>query len=522
MADNEQAITPSDVKALLTEYVSRERQTYVGMRYVPKFADPIEWDSDTEYEPLTMVTHNDAVYVSKFYVPADIDISETEYWALWGSLGTGVVDFDTLTDAVRSAYVRTFDTVSDMQSATDLLAGMTCHTNGLSSEGDGGAAWYTVGAVGDVACQNDLYATQVNIGEQHLGIMVLGDSYGEGYIPNGHVVPWISIFRSAAEQYGYTVHSSALGGAGFYNSDSAKKFSTLATNLIATLTDAQKNSIEAVIIGGGYNDRTNTRANIYSGMVELRDVINNNLPNVRRVLIFPFGMGVQGLTTGDHAGFTYSTIVDMINNYIDADCEAKLGVVIGESNMVLRRNTYFSSDYVHPNGSGSYVLGCFVADVFFGEVSSHLAAKFNDNYQPNLVIDSTVSPDTSFQAFRVFTSDTQFILSCPQGLTAVFPTTFNFTCDGAHPVTLATFADAAIQQYGTIVIPVSATVRSATSSPLRYQQIHGLLLIENGVVKFNATATQADGTNYLTVESVDRIQMFRMGNPSIDGLTLVG
>lgn len=163
MADNETTITPEDVKKLLTEFVSRERQTYVGMRYVPKFADPIAWDSDTEYEPLTMVTHNDAVYVSKFYVPADVDISETEYWARWGSLGTGVVDFDTLTDAVRSAYVRTFDTVSDMQSATDLLAGMTCHTNGFSTSGDGGGAYYTVDESGDIALQGGLYASEVNV-----------------------------------------------------------------------------------------------------------------------------------------------------------------------------------------------------------------------------------------------------------------------------------------------------------------------------------------------------------------------
>lgn len=353
------------------------------------------------------------------------------------------------------------------------------------------------------------------------GILVLGDSYGEGYTPDGRVTPWISIFRSAVEQYGYTAYSSALGGAAFYREDSSKKFSTLASDLITTLTDAQKNSIGTVIVGGGYNDRTNTRANIYSGMVELRDVINGSLPNVRRVLIFPFGMGVQGITSGDHAGFTYSTIVDMVRNYVDADCEARLGAVIGESNMILRRNAYFSGDYVHPSGSGNYVLGCFVADVFFGCQSPYLAAKFNDDYVPSITASSGVTV-SSFANLHLYTSGSQLILKMPETITFDFSTTFNLACDTSHPVTLGTFKDAAIQRYGRIVVPVSATVRSTTSTPLRYQQIVGELVIDAGVMKFNATVMNSAGNGFLTVESVDRIQCIGMGNPSIDGLTLVG
>lgn len=55
---------------------------------------------------------------------------------------------DKLADAVRKGYVRSFDTVVDMQAATDLQAGMVCHTNGFHASGDGGAAYYTVSASG--------------------------------------------------------------------------------------------------------------------------------------------------------------------------------------------------------------------------------------------------------------------------------------------------------------------------------------------------------------------------------------
>lgn len=53
-----------------------------------------------------------------------------------------------ISDAVADDYVRTFDTVAEMQAATDLQAGMTCHTNGFHAAGDGGAAYYTIGTTG--------------------------------------------------------------------------------------------------------------------------------------------------------------------------------------------------------------------------------------------------------------------------------------------------------------------------------------------------------------------------------------
>ena len=430
----------------------------------------------------------------------------------------GSVTADKLADAVRKGYVRSFETMTIMQAATDLKTGMTCHTNGFHSVGDGGAAYYTIAATGDIACQNGLYATKINTGNEHLGVLVLGDSYGEGYTPDGNVESWISYFTTATQRYGYTVYSSALGGAGFYRDDAAKKFSTLASNLIATLTTAQKESISTVIVGGGYNDRDNTRANIYNGMVELRNIIKNNLPNVRRVLVFPFGMGVQGLTTGSHANFTYSKIVDMVNNYVDANAEASLGTIVGNSHMLLRRNVYFSSDYVHPKQNGNYILGSFVSDVFFGNSESLLAKKFNDNYTPNLVSASNMTIDNN--SLTIFTSGGQFILKTIGQMSVTPSTPFDFTFDGAHPMTIGTFNDAALQQYGRIRMPVSATVRSSTSSPLRYQQVIGWVDILNGVMEFDAIETNAAGTNYLTVNSVDLIRLKGLDFVNADGLQL--
>lgn len=80
--------------------------------------------------------------------------------------------------------VRAFATVADMQAATDLAAGMTCHTNGFHEEGDGGAAYYTISTEGTangmdvLALQNSLYATLV-VTEPYVTPEMFG-AYGDG------------------------------------------------------------------------------------------------------------------------------------------------------------------------------------------------------------------------------------------------------------------------------------------------------------------------------------------------------
>lgn len=65
-------------------------------------------------------------------------------------------------DNIADRPVYTFDTVAEMQAATYLEDGMTCHTNGFHEAGDGGAAYYKVGASGDIALYGGLYASEVD------------------------------------------------------------------------------------------------------------------------------------------------------------------------------------------------------------------------------------------------------------------------------------------------------------------------------------------------------------------------
>lgn len=66
---------------------------YIGSRYVPIFADPIEWDNHRSYEPLTIVTYNNESYTSRCYVGPGIDITNERYWAKTGAYNAQVEQY---------------------------------------------------------------------------------------------------------------------------------------------------------------------------------------------------------------------------------------------------------------------------------------------------------------------------------------------------------------------------------------------------------------------------------------------
>lgn len=72
---------------------------YIGNRYVPIFANPVEWDNLRSYEPLTIVTYQGTSYTSKKTVPVGVALNNTEYWVVTGNYNAQVAQ---LTNDVES------------------------------------------------------------------------------------------------------------------------------------------------------------------------------------------------------------------------------------------------------------------------------------------------------------------------------------------------------------------------------------------------------------------------------------
>lgn len=66
---------------------------YIGARYVPLFADPIEWNKTKQYEPLTIVAYSGNSYTSRQFVPAGIEITNEAFWVQTGNYNAQVEQY---------------------------------------------------------------------------------------------------------------------------------------------------------------------------------------------------------------------------------------------------------------------------------------------------------------------------------------------------------------------------------------------------------------------------------------------
>lgn len=248
---------------------------YVGARYVPLFADPLTWDITKTYEPLTIVYYQGNSYTSRQAVPAGIDITNTDFWALTGNYNAQIEQYRT--------EVQTFDgritantssnTAQDAQLAgtsssglktlidtnTDALAGTsssglktlidantaanTEHTSQLAgTAGSGLKTLIDANTAANTQQGQAIAAIQAQIAEKpYFG--VIGDSFSneEG--------EWPTIL---GQMLGLTPISVAVGSTGFVAGGN-NKFLNQLTNLH---NNAHWGDLAFVIVYGGTNDFT--------------------------------------------------------------------------------------------------------------------------------------------------------------------------------------------------------------------------------------------------------------------------
>lgn len=153
---------------------------YIGLRYAPKFVGA--WDKSSEYAALSVVYTNEQSYVSRKTVPANTEITNTEFWVKSADWNAQVAQYnqnveqyqanverynqnvETYTQAVDQFYADTlhsYDTKSAMVADRSLKLGDTLLTCGNAAIGDGGGSFYQVvpeTSAKAVALENGLFA----------------------------------------------------------------------------------------------------------------------------------------------------------------------------------------------------------------------------------------------------------------------------------------------------------------------------------------------------------------------------
>lgn len=105
---------------------------YVGARYVPAFADPIEWTADRPYEHLMMVQHEGGTWITRQAVPVGIELDNEEYWVY-------LTDWNAQIEQYRQEVINYVDEVEQFDARITENAENIVKNSGISYVGNYGA-----------------------------------------------------------------------------------------------------------------------------------------------------------------------------------------------------------------------------------------------------------------------------------------------------------------------------------------------------------------------------------------------
>lgn len=199
---------------------------YVGARYVPKVVG--EWNKALQYEALSIVTYQGNSFTSKIPVPANIPITNTDYWVNTGNYNAQVEAYRTDVAKVKN----------DLINET---------TNRKNADKD--------------------------------NILWIGDSYSVNYnhkLPNG-----VRNMLNAKNWFEYS-----KGGAGFAGAWSGANYNDLIEQANKEMSDTQKEMIKYVYIVGGANDSSFTWTDLKPKIISTVNNARNRFPNAQVCFIF--------------------------------------------------------------------------------------------------------------------------------------------------------------------------------------------------------------------------------------------
>lgn len=254
---------------------------YVGARYVPVFADPLEWSDTIGYEPLTVVLHEGNSYTSRQSVPVGIDIDNATYWAETGNYNAQI-------EAYRQE-VLAYD------------GRITANANAIAAETQA-----RINGDNELALRIDSLSKQTPVqGENGRNAVFIGDSF---MAPTASYPQKLAYFT--AQLMGWTMYNYAYGGSGWVDEAGASMNFYHQIQKAAQQISIPVADVDYIVIGGGFNDWNDptplTYEQLYSAAVQTVKEARAQFPNAQ-IIAIPMMFRNYGVDT--HMHDLYSAIV---------------------------------------------------------------------------------------------------------------------------------------------------------------------------------------------------------------------
>ena len=312
--------------------------------------------------------------------------------------------------------------------------------------------------------------------------LLVGDSYGEGYTPDGTIESWCIKFKNQLNLSDDKCIIKARGGYGFARPN--YKFYDLINevNSDSNITD--------VIILGGYNDSDYTFSEINSGVSSCKNLINQKFPNAK------ISIGMVGwCNLSDRLIGLFSTI----QNYKISATNNSITYIDNIEYSLHDYFNYFSSDNIHPNENGQ----SFIASNLINYVVNNNVNVYKNYINCNITLsDDYVSQDISTLITQSLINN---IVSFSIKNNIILPAN-NITIKGdSTDYLLGTFTNSYIigNLQRTVIIPTIIIIKTNNL----YYEANAFLKIYNKNLYFSFIKLNEYNTNFQTYENVTQLQI---------------
>lgn len=300
------------------------------------------WDISKQYKPWTIVSDNNAGYISIKPVPAGIDISNTEYWGL-------IADYDILITDLTSRIIALETTVGDSSSGlvkdvSDLQSDMTAAENTLTT-----LTGTTIPAINN------------SIGTLDHRITLLDDPkyifIADSYATESNFVDQINTFMGLTS--GVNSFCNAVGGEGFTKGgDNNDGYLTQLRQHASSMSAALKLDITDIFVIGGANDAEDNQTyganTILTAATAFVAYAHTTFPNAK------IHIGFIGACRYDSANLENRTQNNLeLMRYYYRDTALKLGCAYMNNLEYTTRwlpGLILKADGLHPNYNGGTII----------------------------------------------------------------------------------------------------------------------------------------------------------------------
>lgn len=388
---------------------------FIGMRYLTKFADPIQWDNTRQYEHLTVVQYQGATYVSKKAVPIGIPITDTDYWLYWADFNAQIEQYrqevrafdgritQAQTDAsnaltqVGTVATQVGTVAGDVEDLENILTGygegntVKADVSALDSkvgtlpEGQTSVVGYVGGEVQTINTElGDIDTTLAGfdpttpvkpyIDAKFSGkkdMVIIGDSFTSDY----YVTDTELWYHPVADFLDCNGHNYSERGAGFTRAgQGGNTFRALAEQAAGDSAFDNAN-VAWVFVYGGLNDIDHANADVAfsTDFNTFCAYIDATFPNARLVAcgINAWQSGFSFYQTGNNyrGQIWYEQIMQRQSAFLSTH-----GIFVSMCGALGFNNAWYDSNNNHPNAAGQSALASWILSAMFGTGLCHSAA----------------------------------------------------------------------------------------------------------------------------------------------------